>query len=89
MLATAIALAFIATGVAIALTFGRLLIGPSVPDRVLALDTLYVNAVALLLLLGIDGTGTAYFEAALLISLIGFLSTVALARYALRGNVVE
>lgn len=89
MLATAIALAFIATGVAIALTFGRLLIGPSVPDRVLALDTLYVNAVALLLLLGIDGTGTAYFEAALLISLLGFLSTVALARYALRGNVVE
>lgn len=89
MLAAAIALAFIAIGIAIAFTFGRLLIGPSVPDRVLALDTLYVNVLALLVLLGIDGTGTAYFEAALLISLIGFLSTVALARYALRGNVVE
>ncbi len=89
MLATAIALAFVAIGVSIAFTLGRLLIGPSIPDRVLALDTLYINVVALLILLGIDGSGTAYFEAALLISLIGFLSTVALARYALRGSVVE
>lgn len=89
MLATAITIAFVAIGVAIAFTLGRLLIGPSIPDRVLALDTLYINVVALLVLLGIDGSGTAYFEAALLISLIGFLSTVALARYALRGSVIE
>ena len=63
--------------------------GPTLPDRVLALDTLYVNVVAFVVLLGIrQGTGL-YFEAALLIALLGFVSTVALGRYLQRGDVIE
>jgi len=80
---------FVVIAVAIAITFVRLLIGPDLPDRILALDTLYVGFVGLLVLLGIDGRGAAFFEVALLVTLIGFLGTVALARFALRGNVVE
>ena len=62
------------------------MIGPSVPDRILALDALYVNTVAIAVLLGIRYDSFAYFEAALLIALMGFVSTVALARYAARGD---
>ena len=67
----------------------RLLRGPDAPDRVLALDTLYVNAVALIVVLGLRWRSELMFEAALLIVLLGFVSTVALARYLTRGDVVE
>jgi multicomponent K+:H+ antiporter subunit F len=67
----------------------RLLRGPSVPDRILALDTLYVNALALLVLLGIVLDTKLYFEAALVIALLGFVGTVALARFVLRGDIIE
>jgi len=67
----------------------RLLCGPLPVDRVLALDTLYVNAAALALVLDLVWGGELLFEAALLIALLGFVSTVALARYVSRGNVVE
>lgn len=78
-----------AVGVAMLLCGWRLLRGPTLPDRVLALDTLYVNVVAFVVLLGIrQGTGL-YFEAALLIALLGFVSTVALGRYLQRGDVIE
>lgn len=82
----------IATGLlaaALLLAGWRLLRGPDVVDRVLALDTLYVNAAALLIVYGLRlGTGQ-YFEAALVIALLGFLSTVAFAKFLLRGNVTE
>ena len=78
-----------AVGVALLLCGWRLVRGPTLPDRVLALDTLYVNVVAFVVLLGIQqGTGL-YFEAALLIALLGFVSTVALGRYLQRGDVIE
>ncbi|MEI6318145.1 MAG: K+/H+ antiporter subunit F [Pseudomonadota bacterium] len=67
----------------------RVLRGPTLPDRIVALDALYVNAVVLIILLGIAEADQVYFESALLIALIGFASTVALAKFALRGDVME
>jgi multicomponent K+:H+ antiporter subunit F len=81
--------AFAAVGVSILLASIRLAIGPSLPDRILALDTLYVNAVATAILLGIGFDTFAYMEAALLIALMGFIATVSLARYAARGRVSD
>ena len=73
---------------ALALAAWRLYRGPSRPDRVLALDTLYINALALLVALGIWLDSTLYFEAALLIGLLGFVGTVAVATFLLRGRIV-
>ena len=67
----------------------RLLRGPDPVDRVLAIDTLYLNTVSLVVLLGIRLQTTLLFEAALIIAMLGFASTVALARYLTRGDVVE
>jgi multicomponent K+:H+ antiporter subunit F len=67
----------------------RLLRGPGLPDRILALDTLYVNSMALLILIGIRFDTVLYFEAALVISMLGFVGTIALSKYILRGDVVE
>ena len=67
----------------------RLLAGPGLPDRILALDTLYINALALLVLLGIWLDTELCFEVALLIALLGFVSTVVLSKYVLRGDIVE
>jgi multicomponent K+:H+ antiporter subunit F len=76
-------------GLALLLTLWRLLRGPDLVDRIVALDTLYINTIALLVLLGIHWDSTAYFEAALLIALISFISTVALCKYLLRGDIIE
>ena len=89
MLALSIQIALAAIALSIALTTFRLIKGPDTPDRILALDTLYVNAVALLVVLGIHDSSSIYFEAALLIALMGFVGTVALSRYLARGDVVE
>lgn len=89
MLSLVIPIAFALVAAAIALNFWRLLRGPSAPDRVLALDTLYVNTIALLVLLGIHLGSPLYFEAALLIALMGFVGTVALCKYLLRGDIIE
>ena len=89
MLSIAIPIAFALVGIAFALTLGRLLLGPSAPDRILALDTLAVNAIALLVLFGIAENSTVYFEAAILIALLGFVGTVALCKYLLRGDIIE
>jgi len=67
----------------------RLLLGPGLPDRILALDTLYINALALLLLLGMRFDTLLYFEAALVIGLLGFVGTVVLSKYVLHGDIVE
>lgn len=89
MLNIAIPIAFALVAAAFALSFWRLLVGPSVPDRILALDTLYINAIALLVLLGVHLSSALYFEAALLIALMGFVGTVALCKYVLRGDIIE
>ena len=67
----------------------RLLRGPTMPDRVLALDTLYLAVVALVVMLGLRWQTPLLFEAALIVALLGFIGTVALARYLSRGDVVE
>lgn len=89
MLSLALTIAFALVGTAFALSFLRLLAGPHAPDRILALDTLYINAIALLVLLGIHLASPLYFEAALLIALMGFVGTVALAKFLLRGDIIE
>ena len=67
----------------------RLLRGPRAQDRVLALDTLYVNAMLLVLTFGMREGGIFYFEAALVIGMLGFVSTAALSKFLLRGEVIE
>jgi multicomponent K+:H+ antiporter subunit F len=88
---TAAVLPFVALAFVVALAFCayRLLAGPTAPDRILALDTLYVNAMALLMLVGIVLDTSLYFEAALVIAMLGFVGTVALARFVLRGDIIE
>jgi multicomponent K+:H+ antiporter subunit F len=71
------------------LAFFRLLRGPTLPDRILALDTLYVNALLLLLVGGIRFGTTLYFEGALIIAMLGFVGTIALCKYLLRGRIVR
>jgi len=74
---------------AVACTVVRLIRGPRAQDRVLAFDALYVTSMLLLLTFGIRSGTTFYFEAALVISLLGFVSTVALAKFLMRGEVIE
>lgn len=89
MIDIALTIAFSLVGLAVALSLWRLLRGPDAPDRILALDTLYVNTIALLVLFGIQIDSNIYFEAALLIALMGFVGTVALCKYLLRGDIIE
>lgn len=89
MLTIAISIAMLLLGIAIALNLWRLILGPSLPDRILALDTMYINAIALLVLFGIYQGSMLYFEAALLIAVMGFVGTVALSKYLLRGDIIE
>ena len=89
MLETVILIVFAMIGLSLLLNIWRLLVGPSVPDRILALDTMYINSIALIILYGMSmGTGL-YFEAALLIAMLGFVSTVAVCKYLLRGDIIE
>ena len=74
---------------ALLLAVARLVRGPSLPDRALALDTLYINAIALIILYGIWQGTELFFEIALLIAVLGFVSTVAVAKYMLRGDIIE
>ncbi len=89
MIDMALNFAFVALTVATVLCAWRLLRGPDIVDRVLALDTLYINAAALAVLLGVQMQSRIAFEAALLIALLGFIATVALARFVTRGDVFE
>ena len=89
MLTYALLMGFVLVSAAVLLSLWRLLIGPDKPDRILALDTLYVDTLALLVLLGIHLNTSLYFEAALLIAMMGFVSTVALSKYLTRGDIIE
>jgi multicomponent K+:H+ antiporter subunit F len=89
LLATVLPWAAGAFTIALLLAGWRLLRGPALADRILALDTLYVNSVALLVLVGMYFGTAIYFEVALIIAMIGFVSTVALAKYLLRGDIIE
>ncbi|WP_114950736.1 K+/H+ antiporter subunit F [Sphingosinicella terrae] len=89
ILAWAITTAQILLSLAMACAVWRILAGPRAQDRVLGLDTLYVNALLLLLTFGIQTGRTLYFEASLIIALLGFVGTVALAKFLMRGEVIE
>jgi len=89
MLAWSVTIAEILLGCAMACAAFRILRGPRAQDRVLGFDCLYVNAMLLLLTFGIRTGSSLYFEAALIIALLGFVSTVALAKFLLRGEVIE
>ncbi|MCW8827840.1 MAG: K+/H+ antiporter subunit F [Gammaproteobacteria bacterium] len=67
----------------------RVVRGPDLPDRILALDTMYINTIALIVLYGVHEQSGFYFEAALLIAVMGFVGTVAVVKYLLRGDIVE
>lgn len=89
MMAIAIWITSALIGIALLLNLYRLLRGPDVPDRIIALDTAYINSIALLVLYGIREGSTVYFEAALLIAMVGFVGTAMLAKYLLRGDIIE
>ena len=89
MLDTVVLICLGIISLAMVLTFVRLVRGPDLPDRILALDTLYINAIALIMLLGLYLDSNLFFEAALRIAVMGFVSTVAIAKHLLRGNIIE
>jgi len=89
MLNASLLLAQVLLALAMLFATVRLLAGPRAQDRVLALDTLYVNAMLLMLTFGIRDGNALYFEAAVVIALLGFVSTAALAKFLLRGEVIE
>ncbi len=89
MLTTAIYIAYGMLGLALLLNLWRLAKGPDMPDRVLALDTMYINSIALVMVFGIHLGDGVYFEIALLVAMMGFVSTAALCKYFLRGDIIE
>ncbi|MDA8747460.1 K+/H+ antiporter subunit F [Litoreibacter sp.] len=85
----ALILAFVITAASQIMAMVRLVIGPNTADRILALDTMVVNAIALVVLLGMAQGTRIYFEVSLIIAMLGFVSTVAYARFVLRGDIIE
>lgn len=89
MIEYALGFGFVALGLALVLNLWRLLKGPGVTDRILALDTMVINIIGVIVLAGIAGGSGSSFEAALLLAMVGFVGTVAYAKFLLRGNIIE
>ena len=89
LLPWAISFALIAVALAMVFAAIRLLRGPAAEDRVLALDTLYANSMIMALTLGIQQGSRIYFDIALLMALFGFVGSAAMAKFLLRGEVIE
>ncbi|MHC9085682.1 K+/H+ antiporter subunit F [Luteimonas sp. RIT-PG2_3] len=89
MIGVAIVVSLHIVGLAMLLSLWRLLRGPSAPDRILALDTLYVSTVAQLILFGMHLNTAIYFEVALIIAMLGFVGTVVMSKYVIRRDIVE
>ncbi|WP_370302200.1 K+/H+ antiporter subunit F [Pseudooceanicola sp.] len=89
MTAYALLFAFGCFGIALLLNLWKIITAEGVGDRVLALDTLVINAIAVLVLVGIQEGTEVFFEATMIIAIFGFVSTVAYARFMLRGNIIE
>jgi multicomponent K+:H+ antiporter subunit F len=89
LLAISLIIGQVLLALAMAAAAFRIMRGPRAQDRVLAMDALYVNSMLLLLVFGIGSGTTLYFEAALVIGLLGFVATVALAKFLMRGEVIE
>ena len=89
ILTISVQIAMAMVGIAALLNLWRLLRGPTLLDRVIALDTMYINTIALLVALGIYLGSDVYFEAALVLAMLGFITTVAFCKYVLRGDIIE
>lgn len=89
MIAYAVTFAFVCLSLALALNLWRLLKGPTAGDRIVALDTMVINSIALIVVIGIATTDDTYYEAALLLAMVGFVGTVAYCKFLLRGDIVE
>ncbi|MFN3984009.1 MAG: K+/H+ antiporter subunit F [Rhodocyclaceae bacterium] len=89
MIEYALAFGYFAVLLALVFNLWRLALGPTLMDRVLAVDTMVINVIALVILYGIQQRTTIYFEAALLLAMFGFISTVAYCRFVLRGDIIE
>jgi multicomponent K+:H+ antiporter subunit F len=89
MIEVALAFATACYGAALILDLWRIARGPDAADRILALDTMVIDVIALLVLYGIWQGTAIYFEAAMLVAMVGFVSTVAYCRYLLRGDIIE
>lgn len=89
MIEMALLFALSCVALAMALNLWRLVRGPTAADRILALDTVTINAIALIVLIQIQQGSAVYFEAALLLAMVGFVGTVAYCKFLLRGDVVE
>jgi len=89
MIDTAVYITFGLLGAALVLNLWRLIAGPTNMERILALDTLYINAIGIFMTVGVASETQMYFEAGLIIAMMGFLSTVAFCRYYLRGDIIE
>lgn len=76
-------------GLALIFDLWRIAVGPEASDRILALDTMVINVIALLVLYGIWRGSAIYFEPAMLVAMVGFVSTVAYCRFLLRGDIIE
>ena len=85
----ALGICLIAVTISMFLCLYRLVLGPSIVDRLLALDTLFLNATCLVVSLGVYWASTSLFEGALLVAMLGFVSTAALARYFTTGHVID
>lgn len=89
MLTSAVTFAVASTSLALLIALWRLLRGPDAPDRILALDTLYINVITLLIAVGIGFGKDLGYTGALLIALMGFVSTVALGKYVASGDIID
>lgn len=89
MIIVSIYIAYALIGISLLLNLWRLVAGPAIVDRILALDTMFINSIALLVIYGVHIGSGLYFEIALLVALMGFVSTVALCKFFLRGDIIE
>jgi len=89
MIGMALTFAFACFGLGLLMNVYRLISAPSIGDRILALDTMVINSIALLALFGILEGTTIYFEVSMIIAMTGFISTVSYTRFLLRGDVIE
>jgi multicomponent K+:H+ antiporter subunit F len=89
MLSVVVSLALLMVAAAMALNLWRAVVGPDLVDRIIALDTLTINAIGLVLLLDIALGTLVYFEAALVLAMMGFVGTVALSKFVLGGDIIE
>lgn len=89
MITYAIYFAFACFGAGLLMNLWKIIAAEGVGDRVLALDTMVINSIAILVLYGMYAGTEIFFEATMIIAMLGFVSTVAYARFMLRGNIIE